>query len=85
MTFATAIWNTASSSITPCQRETAYPNSGLVQANKHWGIATGSMVSGTASRKSALMNLFAWSMALERTSQLMGHYRPEEVLTYLPL
>ncbi|MBA3493488.1 MAG: hypothetical protein H0T87_05040 [Gammaproteobacteria bacterium] len=24
-----------------------------------------------------------WSMALERTSQLMRHYRPEEVLTYL--
>jgi len=25
----------------------------------------------------------AWSIALERTSQLMGHYRTEEVLTYL--
>ena len=24
-----------------------------------------------------------WSLALERTSQLMGHYRTEEVLTYL--
>ncbi|MGH8606566.1 MAG: hypothetical protein ACREX9_03810 [Gammaproteobacteria bacterium] len=25
----------------------------------------------------------AWSIALERTSQLMGHYRTQEVLTYL--
>ncbi len=44
------------------------------------------MVSGTASRRSVdkfIRSGTTWSMALERTSQLMGHYRPDEILTYL--